>query len=76
MQEYFSYIPQISFDINDVEAMIKTAYIVGDNFYDSEDHHGPGENRVLALRSGLRFGSMKVKIKMLILKCFANKNNF
>ena len=48
-------IPSISFGPDDVEAMLKTAFIVGDQEYDSEYHHGPGENRALALRSGLRF---------------------
>ena len=31
--------------------------------YDSEYHHGPGENRALALGSGLRFGGSKGKNK-------------
>ena len=52
-------IPTISFGPDDVEAMLKTAFVVGDQNYDSYDHHGPGENRALALRSGLRFGSSK-----------------
>ena len=56
-------IPTISFGPDDVEAMLKTAFIVGDQNYDSDNHHGPGENRALALRSGLRFGGSKGKNK-------------
>ena len=37
-------IPTISFGPDDVEAMLKTAFVVGDQNYDSYDHHGPGEN--------------------------------
>ena len=39
-------IPSISFGPDDVEAMLKTAFIVGDQDYDSEYHHGPGGNRL------------------------------
>ncbi len=66
-------IPQISFDIDDVEAMLKTAYFVGDNAYDSDQHHGPGENRALALRSGLRFGDSKGTKKDSYFKMFCKQ---
>ena len=49
--------------------MLKTAFIVGDQNYDSDNHHGPGENRALALRSGLRFG-IQERIKIIITRCF------
>ena len=36
------------FGPDDVEAMLKTiSTMVGDQEYDSEYHHGPGENRAL-----------------------------
>ena len=63
-------IPTISFGPDDVEAMLKTAFIVGDQNYDSDNHHGPGENRALALRSGLRFGGSKGKTKDAYYKMF------
>ena len=63
-------IPTISFGPDDVEAMLKTAFIVGDQNYDSSNHHGPGENRALALRSGLRFGGSKGKNKDAYYKMF------
>ena len=46
------------------------AYSVGDRAYDDFNHHGPGENRALALRSGLRYGSSKGKIKDAYYKMF------
>ena len=67
-------IPTISFGPDDVEAMLKTAFIVGDQNYDSEYHHGPGENRALALRSGLRFGGSKGKNKDAYYKMFCLGN--
>ena len=67
-------IPTISFGPDDVEAMLKTAFIVGDQDYDSEYHHGPGENRALALRSGLRFGGSKGKNKDAYYKMFCLGN--
>ena len=53
----------VSFDQDEVQIMINAANLLGDKEYDSHDHHGPGENRALALRSGLRYGSSKGKIK-------------
>ena len=67
-------IPQISFTPEDVEAMLKTAFFVGDQNYDSDNHHGPGENRALALRSGLRFGISKGENKDNYYKMFCLGN--
>ena len=54
---------EISFDLNEVKTMIYAASQFGDYEYDSYNHHGSGENRALALRSGLRFGSSQGKYK-------------
>jgi len=52
----------IKFDENDVREMLFAADLVGDKAYDDYlEHHGSGENRALALRSGLRFGATKEK---------------
>ena len=53
----------ISFDQSDIRKMIIAANLLGDKEYDSFNHHGAGENRALALRSGLRFGASKGKNK-------------
>ena len=60
----------ISFNLDEVQTMINAAYSVGDKEYDDFNHHGPGENRALALRSGLRYGSSKGKIKDAYYKMF------
>ena len=60
----------VSFDQNEVQTMINAANLFGDQEYDSHDHHGPGENRALALRSGLRYGSSKGEIKDAYYKMF------
>ena len=60
----------VSFDQDEVQTMINAANLFGDQEYDSHDHHGPGENRALALRSGLRYGSSKGKIKDAYYKMF------
>ena len=60
----------VSFDQDEVQTMINAANLLGDQEYDSHDHHGPGENRALALRSGLRYGSSKGKIKDAYYKMF------
>ena len=60
----------ISFNLDEVQTMIAAAYSVGDQAYDDFNHHGPGENRALALRSGLRYGSSKGKIKDAYYKMF------
>ena len=54
---------EISFDLDEVKTMIYAASQFGDYEYDSYNHHGSGENRALALRSGLRFGSSQGKYK-------------
>ena len=60
----------ISFNLDEVQTMINAAYSVGDQEYDDFNHHGPGENRALALRSGLRYGSSKGEIKDAYYKMF------
>ena len=60
----------ISFNLDEVKTMINAAYSVGDRAYDDFNHHGPGENRALALRSGLRYGSSKGEIKDAYYKMF------
>ena len=63
-------IPTISFDKEDVKHMVIAAALLGDKEFDSPDHHGGGENRALALRSGLRFGGTKGKVKDAYYKMF------
>ena len=63
-------IPKVTFNPNDAAQMIATVYQYGDQEYDHEDHHGSGENRALALRSGLRFGASKGKFKDAYYKIF------
>ena len=63
-------IPNISFDKEDIKNMITAAALLGDKEFDSHMHHGAGENRALALRSGLRFGSTKGKSKDAYYKMF------
>ena len=64
----------ISFDESDIKDMIVAASLLGDQEYDSQDHHGPGENRALALRSGLRFGASKGKNKDAYYNMFCRQN--
>ena len=52
-------IPNVILDKNDIREMIYAASLIGDQEYDDRDHHGSGEMRALALRSGLRFASGK-----------------
>ena len=63
-------LPNISFDQSDVESMITAAALLGDKEYDHYNHHGAGENRALALRSGLRFGASKGQTKDAYYKMF------
>ena len=63
-------LPNISFNQSDVESMITAAALVGDDDYDHHNHHGSGENRALAVRSGLRFGASKGKMKDAYYKMF------
>ena len=55
----------ISFNDDEVQKMLDFALNkLGDNRYDDvENHHGSGENRALAFRSGLAFGQSKGQIK-------------
>ena len=63
-------LPNISFNQSEVESMITAAALVGDDDYDHHNHHGSGENRALAFRSGLRFGASKGKTKDAYYKMF------
>ena len=57
-------IPKISFSNDEIQKMLSLAeYKLGDKEYDETDHHGSGENRALAFRSGIRFGSSKGRHK-------------
>jgi hypothetical protein len=47
---------QVSFSERDVVEAFKAASKLGDRTYDHLDHHGTGEMRQLAIRSGVRFG--------------------
>ena len=67
-------IPNISFDKEDITKMIVAASLLGDKEFDSHDHHGAGENRALALRSGLRFGGSKGQVKDAYYKMFCLQN--
>jgi uncharacterized protein len=49
--------PRIAFNDQDIREMLTAATMMGDNHFDARDHHGAGENRALALRSGLRLAS-------------------
>jgi hypothetical protein len=47
---------QVSFSEADVVEALKAASKLGDRTYDHFDHHGTGEMRQLAIRSGVRYG--------------------
>ena len=47
---------QVKFTEKDVVEAFKAASKLGDRTYDHFDHHGTGEMRQLAIRSGVRFG--------------------
>jgi hypothetical protein len=47
---------QVTFTETDVVEAFKAASKLGDRTYDHFDHHGTGEMRQLAIRSGVRFG--------------------
>ena len=55
----------ISFNNDEVQKMLDFAFEeLGDNDYDDVvNHHGSGENRALAFRSGLAFGRSKGQYK-------------
>lgn len=68
-------IPNVSFDKSDLKEMLIAASLLGDReFDDFENHHGNGENRALALRSGFRFGASNGKVKDLYFKMFCNQS--
>ena len=52
-------IPNFYITPDDATKMIAIVEEFGDDNYDGPDHHGSGENRSLAHRSGLRFGASK-----------------
>ena len=57
-------IPGISFNDEEIDKMLSFAfYELGDQEYDTVNHHGSGENRALAFRSGLAFGRSKGQFK-------------
>ena len=58
------------FTVEDANEMLANVYEYGDNAYDHEDHHGSGENRMLALRSGFHFGASKGSHKDAYFKIF------
>ena len=59
---YGASIEYTSYTIDDVREMLTAADLVGDKSYDDYlKHHGSGENRALALRSGLRYGATQEK---------------
>ena len=55
----------LSFNNDEVQKMLDFAFEkLGDNDYDDVvNHHGSGENRALAFRSGLAFGRSKGQYK-------------
>ena len=54
----------ISFNNDEVQKMLRFAFEeLGDQDYDGVDHHGSGENRALAFRSGLEFGKSNGQYK-------------
>ena len=55
----YTYLKKV-FDSKDFELTYKVKiFEIDHEEFDSHDHHGAGENRALALRSGLRFGGSK-----------------
>ena len=61
---------------NDSTKMMELVGKFGDKKYDDLDHHGSSENRSLALRSGLKFGSSKGIIKDNYYKVFCEVDVF
>ena len=55
----------LSFNNDEIDKMLEFAfYELGDQDYDDTvNHHGSGENRALAFRSGLAFGRSKGQYK-------------
>ena len=63
---------RISLDTQDIKEMLAAALLLGDQEYDSRNHHGDGENRALALRAGLRYGASGKKDNYFDLFCRIN----
>ena len=65
-------IPNVYFDSADVQEMLYAASLIGDKEYDTKEHHGSGDNRALALRSGFRLAVNRVKDNYYKLFCGQN----
>ena len=63
---------QVNFTESDVVEAFKAASKLGDRTYDHFDHHGTGEMRQLAIRSGVRFGATKKRDNYFPLFCGLN----
>jgi hypothetical protein len=63
---------QVNFTERDVMEAFNAASKLGDRTYDHFDHHGTGEMRQLAIRSGVRFGSTNKRDNYFPLFCGLN----
>ena len=63
---------QVSFSEADVVEAFNAASKLGDHTYDHFDHHGTGEMRQLAIRSGVRYGLTKKRDNYFPLFCGLN----
>ena len=63
---------QVNFTESDVVEAFKAASKLGDRTYDHFDHHGTGEMRQLAIRSGVRFGATNKRDNYFPLFCGLN----
>ena len=63
---------QVNFTERDVVEAFKAASKLGDRTYDHFDHHGTGEMRQLAIRSGVRFGATNKRDNYFPLFCGLN----
>ena len=62
----------VNFTERDVVEAFKAASRLGDRTYDHFDHHGTGEMRQLAIRSGVRFGATNKRDNYFPLFCGLN----
>ena len=62
----------VNFTERDVVEAFKAASTLGDRTYDHFDHHGTGEMRQLAIRSGVRFGTTNKRDNYFPLFCGLN----
>ena len=63
---------QVNFTERDVVEAFNAASKLGDRTYDHFDHHGTGEMRQLAIRSGVRFGATNKRDNYFPLFCGLN----